>query len=179
MKKMILYTAIGSFVLSMIGGYAIALMRSEYDVQAEITEENRMTQAVPMIGPDTEMVFQYYYSQDKVTKEQVESAAPFLQGLNMEQVRSVYDGWQVILFSPEKVILRCRIDALSSETYILGEKDGFLAVFYEDGQKGIHLKEVTEMPVSALPKEEASCIREGIRVNGEENLARILSDWLS
>ena len=138
-----------------------------------------MTQSIPLISAETKMVYQYFYSRDKVTKEQIEMAPVFLQGLDMEQLKSVYTGWQIVLFSPEKVILRCKIEGFSSETYILGESDGFLAVFYEDAQKGIHLKEKTELPVSALPDGEAAQLREGIRVTGEENLAKLLADMMS
>ena len=108
------------------------------------------------------MIYQYFYSKDKVTKEYTEMAPVFLQGLHLEELQSIYLDWQVVLFSPEKVILRCKIDGLSSETYILGEMDGFLAVFYEDAQKGIHLKEKTLLPLSALPEEEAEEIENDI-----------------
>lgn len=131
------------------------------------------------VGADTEMIYQYFYTNDRVTKEQAESAPVFLQGLDREELQSVYNGWQMVLFSPEKVILRCRIEGKSSESYILGEDGGYLAVFYEDGQKAIHLQERTGIPLAALPEGEALQIREGLRVTGEENLAKLLADFQS
>lgn len=131
------------------------------------------------VGADTEMIYQYFYTNDRVTKEQKETAPVFLQGLDRESLQSIYNGWQMVLFSPEKVILRCRIEGKSSESYILGEDGGYLAVFYEDGQKAIHLQERTDIPLTALPEGEALQIREGLRVTGEENLAKLLADFLS
>lgn len=131
------------------------------------------------VAADTEMVYQYFYTNDRVTKEQTEAAPLFLQGLDREQLQSVYNGWQMVLFSPEKVILRCRIEGRSSESYILGEDGGYLAVFYEDGEKAIRLQERTDIPLSALPEGEALQIREGMRVTGEENLAKLLADFTS
>ena len=179
MRKTMFIAAFCSFLLFMLAGYWMTLWMGERDGRMEAAQTARAAQTTPCIHETTKMVYQYFYTRDKVTKEQVELAPVFLQGLNMEQLQSVYQGWQIILFSPDKVILQCKIEGLSSETYILGEKDGFLAVFYEDGQKGIHLKEKTDVPLSALPKEEAEQIREGRRITGEENLAKILGDYIS
>ena len=145
----------------------------------EAAQANHTIQTKQVIRANTKMIYQYFYSKDKTIKEQIEQAPVFLQGLDMEQLKSVYSVWQIMFFSPEKVILRCKIEGLSSETYILGESDGFLAVFYEDTQKNIHLKEKTELPLSALPEGEVMQLREGIRVTGEENLAKLLSDFMS
>ena len=131
------------------------------------------------INAQTKMIYQYFYTSDRVTKEQIEPAPDFLQGLKLEQLKSVYNGWQVVLFSPERVILRCSIDGLSSESFILGEDEGYLAIFYEDGNKAVRLKERTDVPLSALPDGEAQQIREGLRVTGEENLAKLLADYMS
>ena len=179
MKKILFITALCSFLLCLLGGYYLTLWMGERDHQMETAQVDQMTQSIPTINSSTKMVYQYFYSRDKVTKEQIEAAPLYLQGVNMEQLKEIYHGWQIILFSPEKVILRCKIDSLSSEIYILGDMDGYLAVFYEDAQKGIHLKEKTELPLSALPEGDARQIRDGIRIIGEENLARVLSDFSS
>ena len=176
MLKKVLLASLCSFFVFMGISYTMTVCRekenhsaAEAEVQRVLGEENR-------IRPDTKIVYQYFYTTDRVTKEQTEPAPDFLQGLDMEQLGGIYNGWQVVLFSPETVILRCNIKGLSSETYILGEQDGFLAVFYEDAQKILHLKEKTDLPLSALPEGEAKQIREGLQVTGEENLAKILSD---
>lgn len=179
MRKTIAIAALSSFLICLLAGYYFAVWMGERDKRLAAMEVSQTMQTNPTIDMNTKMVYQYFYTKDRVTKEQLEPAPVFLQGLDLEQLKSVYNGWQIILFSPEKVILRCKIDGLSSETYILGENDGYLAVFYEDAQKGIHLKEKTELPLSALPDGEARQIREGLRITGEENLAKILSDFLS
>lgn len=179
MRKIVIITAFCSFLLFMLAGYYVTLRMGERGQQMEAVRANHTIQTNQMIHSNTKIIYQYFYSKDKTIKEQIEQAPVFLQGLDMEQLKSIYTGWQIMFFSPEKVILRCKIDGLSSETYILGESDGFLAVFYEDVQKNIRLKEKTELPLSALPDGEAMQLREGIRVTGEENLAKLLSDLMS
>lgn len=176
MKKTIFFASLCSFLVCMFLSYQITLQREERDRKAVETKEEFVMQKKNMIREDTKIVYQYFYTKDRVTKEKTEPAAEYLQGLDMEQLESVYHGWQIILFSPETVILRCSIEGLSSETYILGEQNGFLAVFYEDAQKIIRLLEQTDLPLSALQEDDAEKIREGLRVIGEENLAKILAE---
>lgn len=180
MRKTMAVTALASFLLFLLAGYYISLWIGERDKQlAAMMESRDVLQTQKEINAQTKMIYQYFYTGDRVTKEQIETAPDFLLGLNLEQLKSVYNGWQVVLFSPERVILRCSIEGMSSESFLLGEDEGYLAVFYEDKDKTIHLKERTELPLSALPDGEAKQIREGIRVTGEENLAKLLSDYMS
>ena len=180
MRKAIALAALSSFLLCLLAGYYISLWMGERDKQMAAGAESLDVLQTPksIIAP-TKMIYQYFYTSDRVTKEQIEPAPDFLQGLNLEQLKSVYNGWQVVLFSPERVILRCSIEGLSSESFILGEDEGYLAIFYEDGNKAVRLKERTDVPLSALPDGEAQQIREGLRVTGEENLAKLLADYMS
>lgn len=180
MRRTIAVAALSSFLLCLLAGYYISLWMGERDKQiAAGTDSRDVLQTQKEINAQTKMIYQYFYTKDRVTKEQIELAPDFLQGLNLEQLQSVYNGWQVVLFSPERVILRCSIEGTSSEAFILGEDEGYLAVFYEDGNKALHLKERTDLPLSALPDGEAKQIREGLRVTGEENLAKLLADFMS
>ena len=180
MRKTIAAAALVSFLLFLLAGYYISLWIMGQDKQlAGTTESKEVLQTQREITGQTKMIYQYFYTEDRITKEQIETAPVFLQGLSLEQLKSIYNGWQVVSFSPERVILRCSIEGRSSEVFLLGEDEGYLAVFYEDTDKTIRLKERTELPLSALPEGEARQIREGIRVTGEENLAKLLSDYMS
>ncbi len=181
MKKIIIWGAFFTFFFFMAVGYVYSLRQTEMEneqADLQMLAEEAVFQKQE-IEQKTKMIYQYFYTKDRVTKEQIEPAPSFLQGLNREQLQSVYTGWQIVYFSPEKVILRCKIDGKSSESYIIGEYEGYLAVFYEDIQKTIHLREQTDIPLSALPEGEAKQIQEGLRVTGEENLAKVLADYMS
>ena len=152
MRKTAVIAALLSFLVCLLAGYYAALWRGEQhpvETQAHaVLEEKKRIHA-------NEIVYQYFYTQDRVMKKHIEPAPEFLQGLDLEQLKSIYTGWQVVFFSSEQVILRCSIEGMSDEVYVLGEDDGFLAVFYEDGKKQLRLKERTELPLSALPDGEA------------------------
>lgn len=176
MRKTIFILAFCSFLLFMFVGWKLTLWMGERDLKKGETQSLQVSKTEPRIQEQTKIIYQYLYTEDRGIKEQIESAPLFLQGMNMQQLKSIYQGWQILLFSPEKVILQCKVNGLSKEAYILGESDGFVSVFYEDEQKRIHLKEKTSIPISSLPKGEAKKIREGLMITGEENLAKILAD---
>lgn len=179
MRKTIFIAAFCSFLLFTLAGYYVTLWMGERGKNMDMMQTERTIQTNAVIHANTKMIYQYFYSKDRVTKEQIEMAPVFLQGLDLEQLQSIYNGWNIISFSPERVIIQCTIDGLSSENYILGELEGHLAVFYEDAQKGIHLKEKTDVPISALPEGEARELKDGIRITGEENLVKRLADYQS
>ncbi len=181
MKKTIVCCVLTAFFVCMALGYAHSLrqMRQENaPADADVQVEEVLLQKQE-ISDKTEIIYQYFYLRDRVMKEQREPAPVFLQGVDRKQLESIYNGWQIVYFSPERVILRCKIEGKSSESYIIGEYEGYIAVFYEDAQKTIHLHERTDIPVSTLPEGEERQLREGLRVIGEENLVKLLADYTS
>jgi len=60
--------------------------------------------------------------------------------------------------------------------FVIGVRDGYIAV-YSDTGTDVLLKEMTNIPVHALPDEEQERLHGGIVVEGVEALARILEDY--
>lgn len=180
MKKGIVLLAVFIFLSCAAAGYAYITR-----IQEPITEERNIQNIEPVsreeavIGKSAEIVYQYYYTEDQITVEQAEPVQQYLCGLNLEQLRSIYAGWQVIFFSPEKVILRSTVEGRSDESFLLGEQNGMLAVFRENADGKISLYECTDVPLSVLPETEYRQICEGVRILGEDNLARVLADYTS
>lgn len=140
------------------------------------SQEQEASSTTNKIQPYTQMVYQYYYPQDGITKVQEEVPPYFLLDLTLEDVKRLYEDWQIISFSDKKVIMRRSMNGSSDERYILGQQDGSVAVFYEEEKNGISLHELTKIPVSSLPPEEQERLQEGIFVLGYENLSKVLAD---
>ncbi len=131
------------------------------------------------ITPSTKMVYEYYYTEDGVTQTLEDVPPYFLLDMTLEDMKKVYTDWQIISFSSKEVVMRKSLEAKSNEQYIIGENNGYVAVYYKEPQHGIILHEVTNTPISALPLEERERLQEGISVTGDENLYKILSDYTS
>ena len=178
MKKRYMLIALFTFCISLGGAYFLA-KNQEQEIPLEDREDKEILQvsnAEICMEEDGKMVYQYYYTKDKITKESVEPVANYLVGFNRQQLQSVYNEWQIVFFSPDKVILRCAIQGKSSEVYMLGELDGMVAIFYEDENKKIKLQEKTDILVHLLPDYEKIQLKEGIYILGEENLVKLLGD---
>lgn len=179
MKKKVVLLAFVGFFLSL--GFGYFLSTKDQEKQNPLAQEQTVSVAKNevTIKKEGKIIYQYYYTVDAITKEEEEPVPDFLEGLNREQLESIYTGWQIVYFSPEKVILRCSVKGKSSEVFLLKEYEGYLAVFVEDLDKKMRLKEITQVPLSVLPDPERQELKEGIYVLGEENLVRLLSDFTS
>lgn len=180
MKKGIAFLAVLIFLSCTAAGYLYTKRTQEPAAQEQQLQRTKsVAKEETVIGENAEIVYQYYYTEDRRTAEQVEPVQNYLLGLNLAQVRSIYNGWQVVYFSPDKVILRSTVEGRSDESFLLGEQNGMLAVFRENADGKISLYECTDVPLSVLPELERQQIQDGVRILGEDNLARVLADYTS
>ncbi len=127
---------------------------------------------------NTKMIYEYYYKGDGITKIEEEPLPPALINKNREIIENMFDEWSVITFNTDEIVLRKDIEGTSVINYILKEKDGFVAVFYDKGNEE-ELLETTDTPVASLPQEEQELLKEGIYITGNNNLLKILQDYES
>jgi len=131
------------------------------------------------ITPSTKMVYQYYYTEDGVTEVQEEIPPYFMLDLTLSDISKYYTAWDIVSFSPKEVVMRKTIIGESQQRYVVGQKDGYVAVYYEEEQEGISLKELTGIPVDGLTEDEKLRLNQGIKVMGNEALARTLENYSS
>ena len=150
----------------------------EYDLETEeVQDVSNVTEE--KITPSTKIVYEYYYASENITEKQ-ESVPPyFMLDLTLEDMVNFYPDWEIRNFSSREVVMRKTIYEDTSRNYIVGEHEGYVAVFYQVEQAGISLKQVTNTPVSALSKEDRERLSQGIYVSGEYELAKVLEDYES
>lgn len=159
--------SLGSFTLHTV---------EEPDITVErlITEETGSEEAV-RITKNAKIAYEYSYP-DGITKRDEEEVPYFLIGVTEDELTEIYYGWDIAGFSQDSVVLRKQLKQ-EGESYIVGVKDGFVAVFYNSAQKTDNIKEVTSTPVNALTPDEQLKLKEGIYVSGRDNLNKILEDY--
>jgi len=131
------------------------------------------------ITPNTEIIYKYYYELDDKSVEEKEQAPYYMINLDKEELVEKYSDWEIKNFSSKQVVMEKTLKEKSPLYYRIGEKDGYIAVYYEKPVNGISLKEITDTPISALPKDEQERIKKGIEVYGEDELIRMLEDYSS
>ncbi|WP_317367944.1 BofC C-terminal domain-containing protein [uncultured Tyzzerella sp.] len=132
---------------------------------------------VAKITPSTKMTYEYFYKNDNIT-EKVEDVPPyFLIDLTRNDLEENFKDWQIKEFSSSEVVLQKVIDGESTQHYIIGEYEGYIAVYYEQEINGTKLKEITDIPLDGLPKEEQDKIKNGIKIKGKDDLIKFLESY--
>ncbi len=138
-----------------------------------------VSDTVQKITPSTKMVYEYYYPEDDVTEVYEDVPPYFLIDYTLDDIKRCYSNWNILSFSDREVIMKKVVSGPSRQRYIIGESDGFITVFYDFGEDGIIIKEVTDVLISSLSEEEAGLIKEGIAIVGNDKLNRALEDLTS
>ncbi len=139
-----------------------------------------LSKTQPKISANTKMVYEYLYEEDKRTEVSEEDKPPYyLLDMTEDMLADLFTDWEVVDFEDEKVVMRKNMPGKSTQHYILGIQDGFVAVFYKESIDGTNLKEITDKPVSSLTIEEQANLIKGIEITGDEQLHKILEDYMS
>lgn len=142
----------------------------EAEVVAVSTEEKTKT--------STKLIYQYYNEKNELVKQEEDFMPYFLLDLTLSEMQRYFPDWMISSFSSSEIVLRKNMEE-EKQGYIVGQQDGFVAIFYEKEKNGISLYELTDTPVSSLSHAEQVRLNDGIYVKGDDKLARILEDYES
>lgn len=134
---------------------------------------------VAKVTPSTKITYEYYYKSDNITETYEDVPPYFLIDLTREEMEKKFDDWNIKSFSEKEVVMQKVMDGESIQHYVVGEYDGYVAIFYEKEINGTKLKEITSMPISALSLEEQEKIKNGIKIVGEDELISFLENYES
>ena len=142
----------------------------EIEIEIAPNKEVRITEK-------TKLVYEYLYKDDAKIDKTEEDAPYFLINKTQQEIKDLYNDWDLLKFTENEVVLRKTVEGMSRQYYYIGVLDGYVAVFYKNAINGSNLKEITSTPYSTLPIEEQYKIQKGIEVTGEDNLIRLLEDY--
>ena len=127
---------------------------------------------IQRVDENTTVKYIYNYTDDGEQTFYEEPAPSYLYGLDTDGVKKALRGYEVCELSEDMLVVQKNIQGRSNAHYSIGEKDGYVAVFFESGI----LKEKTATPVDSLdPSVKAEVVR-GIKVDGSEKLAAYLEE---
>lgn len=156
-KKLLISSFIFFVILAGILSYEIATLvimsRDDEDVKEQlkseaiiyeddelanlnVVEESEVipadTTQISRITPSTRVVYQYYYTlDDRLVTDECEPPY-YLIDMTRQQLEIYYNDWQLISFSPEKVVLRQSISERDTKGYyIVQDYNDNIAVFFD------------------------------------------------
>ena len=174
-------------IISGIGGYFLA--SGHFGFEQNIAEENNnpylnengepVISSPNKITPSTKIVYEYVYSEDGTVKTVEEEPPYFMLDLTFDDMLKYYPNWEIVSFSPQKVVMRKTIYGSDTQRYIVTDRDGVIVVYYEENGGRSSIKEITNIKTVALSNEEKERLKKGIIDVGEYDLSRVLEDYSS
>lgn len=144
--------------------------------QTSNTEVQGGRPEIDMIRPGASLIIEKKYSK---CGHIVSTKTPIpidMVNLTEEQLKMAYKNWSIKKFSPEEIVITKTIPGKCRNHFIVKEKDGFVAVYYQQAIDGISLKEVTPLLTKNLPQKEKERLKEGIKIESQQELAQTLED---
>ena len=191
MRKSVIFIilAVVVVILGIIAGmyiYNNNTSNIEPQLERQLAEENKEANEViqttslaseEKISPNSLLILKTYYTYCKHTVTENVDMPEGLVNNTEEELKSKYSNWKVEKFSPSEVIVYMEKEEICSEHYILKENDGYICVYKLDSKGREVLEEETGIVTQYLPEEDLISLKNGIEVNGKENLNAILEDY--
>ncbi|MCJ7855679.1 BofC C-terminal domain-containing protein [Lachnospiraceae bacterium NSJ-143] len=190
-KKYVIIAVMALICISSgVTGYFVAInhVKQSYQKNSEspdITFEDSDIPDSPVLSvpnkitPSTKMVYEYYYPDEGSTKVAEEAPPYFMLGLSFDDMVKYYTNWDIVSFSPQEVIMRKTVYGKDSQKYIVGERDGYITVYYEEDGRKSSIKEITSINANGLSESEREKLKEGFSVVGDYSLNRVLENYSS
>jgi len=149
---------------------SINVLDSNIELVTTVSEEQK-------VSPNCIFVFKILYKGCNHLNVEKEFAKESMVNKTREELESIYKEWKIVTFRKDEVLFYKEELGVCKEHYLLKEKDGNIAIYLLDEDDEATLKETTSILTSYLPEEDRQRIKEGIRVNGKEELNRALEDY--
>lgn len=142
-----------------------------YQPKADAAEERIPITPNRQLTVSENTMIEYIYNYgDGITETTYSPVPPYLIGLDHEAAKEKLTGFDITYFDAEKLTVVKHLEGDSRQHYVLGEKDGYVAVFYK---KGGGLKEMTNTPINTLSESELEEMGKN-EIIGSDDLARVL-----
>lgn len=131
------------------------------------------------VTPQMNFIFRTHYEKDDNTIEERRRPGSYDVNLTINELKKIYCEWNILNSNENEIVFYKSVLSEAPNYYVIGEKDGFMAVYYEHPELGLRLREVTEREIASFELQEQDKLRIGIKVYGEENLIKLLEDYSS
>ena len=195
-KKIIIYiiiatlTVIAAFTVNKIMNLSQKVEEEKVEIAEKVTDEcteeyeemikeksETANANNEKISPNAIMILKKYYTKCNHTIEEEIELPQELVNKNIDELKEEYSEWEIEEFSSEKIVLSKSYDEQCGQHYILKDNDGIIAIYEIDENGDEKLLDETEIATEYLTESDLENIKEGIRINGREELNKMLEDF--
>ena len=95
----------------------------------------------------------------------------------VEEIEREYLDWKIQSFNVNEVIFYQEKEGICEEHFIVKENNGYITIYFIDKYGVEKIKETTEIVTTYLPEIDKNRLKEGIKINGQEELNACLEDY--
>lgn len=147
----------------------------EYEIMQEETAKANAEET--KTSPNCSITIKTYYKKCGHTTSEYKNLPQEQVNLTKKQIQEKYPDCTIEEFESNKIVLYQEKEEQCNEHYIVKDKEGILTIYeiQEDGsQKEI---EKTGVTTEYLPEADKASVKDGIRVNGKQNLNQLIEDF--
>ena len=128
-------------------------------------------------SPNCSITFKRYYNKCGHILNEYNNLPENLINKSEEEIAREYSDWKIEKFSSHEIILSTEIDTECGEHYLVKDVDGKIVIYKitQDGEEVLH--EQTEISTDYLTETDKMNMKDGIRVNGKEELNQLIEDF--
>lgn len=126
----------------------------------------------PTVTKNTIIRYKHSFTRDNIIQEKEALAPYYMIGKTKQELKEAMADWNIESFSPAMVVVSKSVMGESPQHYVLKVKNGYVAVYYKNGT----LKEITNTPVTGLTLNEQLSLENGMEIQGDLELTRMLEN---
>lgn len=145
------------------------------NINNEIVEETNTNEE--KISPNAFITYKINYKKCGHETTEYREIPKELVNLTKAELQEKYDEWKIEEFSDTNIILKKESKDSCDEHFILKDKDGIVTVFKKDENGEEREYEITDISTEYLTDTDKINMKNGIEVNGIQNLNQLIEDF--
>ncbi len=127
---------------------------------------------------DTNLIFKYNYVDEDYNKIEKKPININMAGLTIEELDKIYEDWEISYYNEKEICLEKDIKTIDENKYVVSIDNGYVTVFQNiEGELQTYIK--TDRKVEELYENDMLLLTNGIKVNSDSELLKILEDFES
>lgn len=129
------------------------------------------------ISPNCSITLKRYYTECKHTINEYIDVPQNLVNKTKNELEEEFPNWEIQQFSSTQIILYREFESTCGQHYILRDDNGKITIYLINEEEQEEIYEKTEISVDYLTETDKIEIKNGIKVNGKEELNQLLEDF--
>lgn len=129
------------------------------------------------ISPNAVIIFERYYKKCNHNSVEQTEIPQDLVNLTQRDIEMKYKNYDIKKFSSNEITLSKEEEGICNEHYVLRENYGYVAIYNIDEYGNETLNEVTGVVTKYLPETDVARLKNGIKVNGKQELNATIEDY--